>query len=67
MSEKLFIRKGEKYTLWEAGNKGYEHVQKNYSFENFEKQWADLMLSVHENYGSWGNRKNYQSWDLTEL
>lgn len=51
----------------ELGNKGYEHVQKNYSFENFEKQWADLMLSVHENYGSWGNRKNYQSWDLTEL
>jgi hypothetical protein len=51
----------------ELGNKGYEHVQKNYSFENFEKQWADLMLSVHENYGSWSSRKNYQSWDLTEL
>jgi glycosyltransferase involved in cell wall biosynthesis len=51
----------------DLGKKGFEHVQKNYNFENFEKEWVDLLTSVHEKYGSWENRKDYQSWDLMEL
>ena len=47
--------------LKELARMGQEHVKKNYSFENFEKQWVDLMTSVHENHGSWETRKNYNN------
>jgi glycosyltransferase involved in cell wall biosynthesis len=49
------------------GRMGREHVEKNYNFEEFEKRWVDLMLDLHKNCGSWGSRKNYQSWKLTEI
>lgn len=51
----------------ELGNKGIRHVEKNYNFENFQKQWVDIMTRVHKDCGSWGTRKNYKSWDLLEL
>ncbi len=40
------------------GELGQKHVQQNYSFETFGKQWVDLMTSVHENHGSWDTRKH---------
>ena len=46
---------------------GAEYVRNNYSFEKFNKQWVDIMLRVHEENGSWGNRKNYQAWECIEL
>ena len=49
------------------GAAGREHVVKNYNFENFNKSWVDLMLRVHEEHGSWENRKKYQSWECIEL
>ena len=49
------------------GRLGKEHVEKNYNFETFEKRWVDLMLDVHEEYGSWETRKNYHNWKLSEV
>tara|TARA_R110000824_G_scaffold47486_2_gene135187 strand:- start:870 stop:2123 length:1254 start_codon:yes stop_codon:yes gene_type:complete len=49
------------------GAKGRQHVLLNYNFENFQTDWINLMDSIYEKYGSWENRKNYQSWDLREI
>ena len=46
---------------------GMAHVRDNFSFEVFEKQWVELIDSVHENYGSWETRKNYKRWHLMEV
>ena len=35
------------------GAKGRQHVLQNYNFENFNKQWVNLMDSVMEECGSW--------------
>lgn len=49
------------------GEQGRAHVLKNYGFDKFQKQWIDLMTSIYENHGSWGNRKNYKSWEHFKL
>ena len=49
------------------GMKGRQHVSKNYNFENFKKQWVNLIDSVVENHGSWEDRKNYKPWAFTEI
>ena len=51
----------------EMGKKGREHVLKNYNYKDFKQKWVDCMLSVHEKYGSWANRKNYKAWELLEI
>ena len=51
----------------ELGSAGREHATKNYGFENYKQTWIDEMLSVHEQFGSWDNRKGYQSWELITL
>jgi hypothetical protein len=51
----------------ELGKLGQKHVQENYSFENFGKQWVNLMSSVYENYGSHETRKNYKNIKVQEL
>jgi len=51
----------------ELGKKGREHIMKNYSFEDFKKKWCDLVIKVHEKYGSWDNRKEYSSWKFGEI
>jgi hypothetical protein len=43
------------------GELGHKHVSDNYSFEAFNKQWVDLMCRIHEHYGSWETRKNYNN------
>ena len=53
--------------LKELGKKGRQHIEKNYNFENFHKKWADLMLGIHERYGSWASRKGYDRWELSEI
>ena len=45
----------------QLGELGQEHVHQNYSFEVFNKQWVDIMTSIHENHGSWETRKNYKN------
>lgn len=49
------------------GMKGRQHVVRNYNFQNFNKQWVDLIDSVVENYGSWETRKGYTAWDFREI
>jgi len=51
----------------ELGRKGMKHVEDNYSFEKYCNRWVELMLKVHEKSGSWEDRKNYDSWELSEL
>ena len=49
------------------GERGREHVNKNYNFENFGQQWVEKLLEIHEKHGSWQNRRGYKSWELVEL
>jgi len=49
------------------GEKGREHVLKNYNFDNFRKTWVDLMTKIYEEKGSWENRKQYKAWSVTEI
>jgi glycosyltransferase involved in cell wall biosynthesis len=49
------------------GEKGREHVIKNYNFEDFKNTWVDTILNLHERCGSWDTRKEYKPWSVTEL
>ena len=51
----------------ELGQKGREHVLKNYNFENFEKTWVDIITKIHEDHGSWDTRKGHESWKIMEI
>ena len=51
----------------ELGQKGRQHVIKNYNFIDFEKKWVELMDNIHEKYGSWENRKGYKAWNFEEV
>jgi len=46
---------------------GRQHVLDNYNFENYEKQWVQIMDDFIEKNGSWENRKNFQPWCLLEV
>ena len=49
------------------GAAGREHTLNNYGFENFKNTWIDLMLKIHEEHGSWENRKKYERWKLVQF
>jgi glycosyltransferase involved in cell wall biosynthesis len=49
------------------GQAGRNHVEQNYSFEGYQKQWVEVMDKVHEEHGSWDNRKKYSPWNLTKV
>ena len=51
----------------ELGNKGLEHVRKNYNFKDFEDSWIKLMDHVVKDLGSWGTRKGYKAWEVKEI
>ena len=51
----------------EMGLKGRQHVLENYNFENYGSTWADLMLKIHEDEGSWETRKNYNGITFKEV
>mgnify|MGYP003673093044 CR=1 FL=1 len=51
----------------ELGRKGMKHIEKNYNFDTFEKQWVDIMTNIHENCGSWNSRKKYKAWQIAEI
>jgi len=57
---------GEDYRK-ELGENGRNHVLTNYNFDNFNKQWVNLMLKVHEEHGSWETRKGYSSITFKEI
>jgi glycosyltransferase involved in cell wall biosynthesis len=54
----------ERLKLGEAGR---QHILKNYSFENYKKQWIEVLDRVHEEHGSWENRKKYSPWGLHKI
>ena len=49
------------------GAEGRQHVETNYNFNDFQQKWVDLMESVHERYGSWDTRKNYNGIRFLEV
>mgnify|MGYP003114331429 CR=1 FL=1 len=51
----------------DLGRQGRKHVMKNYNFENYGKKWDEILSHVHEECGSWEERKNYNSWELKEV
>ena len=56
-----------KEELLELGKQGRAHVEKNYSFDQFNQSWVSLMGHIHEKYGSWENRKNYTAWECKKI
>ena len=49
------------------GALGRIHVLENYNFNNYGKQWVDLMTKIHETEGSWETRKNYNGITFKEV
>ena len=58
------MKKAERNKL---GKLGCKHVKKNYNFDTFNEKWPKLLLDIHERFGSWENRKNYNAWHLLEV
>lgn len=48
-------------------NAGLKHIQDNYNFEDYEKNWVTLMDSITKKHGSWSTRENYKRWHLMEV
>ena len=64
--EDLYNKK-ETGELQELGEKGREHVLKNYNYKNFCKSWDSALKAINDRYGSWDNRRNYKTWELIEV
>lgn len=45
------------------GRHGQKHVRKNYSYEQYNKSWVELLTKVHNERGSWPT-KGFQGWEL---
>ena len=51
----------------EMGSKGRNHVLKNYSFTDYQEGWDKIIKDTHSKYGSWQERKGYETWRHEEL
>ena len=49
------------------GAMGREHVLKNYHIDDFAKKWDNIFTNLCKNEGSWDTRKNYKSWEFSEV
>jgi len=49
------------------GLKGHKHITTKFNFDKFNERWVQLMLEVHDRFGSWETRKNYKRFDLKEI
>ena len=49
------------------GQRGYEHVMKNFNFETFQRSWVETIDKICEKHGSWENRKHYKPWEMMEI
>ena len=49
------------------GEMGRQHVQKNYSFEQFCSDWVEVIDETIEKHGSWETRKSYTPYTFTEI
>ena len=64
MKKALRLSKPKYKKMSEAG---LQHIKNNYSFENFQKQWVELMDDIVERHGSWENRINHKRWHFMEV
>lgn len=51
----------------EMGQKGREHILKNYSFERYQTRWVEIMDETHEKFGSWRNKKLNPTWVMENV
>tara|TARA_R100000234_G_scaffold119966_1_gene104581 strand:- start:3669 stop:4925 length:1257 start_codon:yes stop_codon:yes gene_type:complete len=63
--EKMYNMKKE--DLKKLGDMGREHVTNNYSFDQYQEKWVELLDEIHEKHGSWENRKVYSPWTLKKI
>ena len=63
--KKIYNMSSEERSL--LGTAGREYVLNNYSQAAAIQQWDNLMTEIHENSGSWENRKNHKNWQLIEV
>ena len=49
------------------GADGRHHVVNNFSFDNYQEEWVNILLDVNDKCGSWSNRKGYNTWHLMEV
>ena len=46
---------------------GIKHVEENYNFDDFERNWVKTMDEIMQKHGSWQTRKNHTRWRLKEV
>ena len=74
-SEDVVSALEDMFILWTKDEVAYKemcraalkNVKKNFNFDELKEKWAEIMLDVHEKYGSWENRKNYKHYKLYEF
>ena len=49
------------------GKEARKHVMANFELSKYQKQWSDLLESIHKELGSWSERKRYKNWRFTEI
>jgi len=49
------------------GKKGRKHVMNNYSMAKYAGLWYSTMKEIHENLGSWSERRGYKTFTLEEI
>ena len=49
------------------GMLGMKHVRNNYNYDDFQKNWLNLIEDITERFGSWDTRKGYKAWELKEI
>lgn len=49
------------------GKKGRQHLEKNYNAKTLLPKWDELFTTLHNEKGSWENRKGYERWTLKEI
>jgi len=49
------------------GMLGMKHVRDNYNYDDFQKNWLNLIEDITERFGSWDTRKGYKAWQLKEV
>ena len=46
---------------------GIKHVKEKYNFEDYEKEWINVIDEIIDKHGSWETRTGYERWHLMEV
>ena len=49
------------------GAAGRAHVLASYSLAQFTEKWDEVLSGVHERCGSWDTRRDYKTWEFSEI